>query len=166
MMQSRPDGAAVRGQHDHAMPTDGTNDAVAAELRHAAPALAGAAGRGDVGSLPRGRGARVEVLRVSAEAWDEGATGVVPAAPLARPISNRYQRAAAKWPVFPRPSYEWFAALLTGLRDAGSVVRLAAIHFGFQLESGDGSGQATDAVDAALAGATGSSAAQSLERRP
>ena len=52
---------------------------------------------------------------------------VVPAAePLDHGICSRYQRAAARWPTEPPPSYERFASALARLHDAAGAARLAA----------------------------------------
>jgi hypothetical protein len=81
----------------------------------------------DVESLPTELEALAEALRAAGRACDSAASRVVPSAQaLDRSICSRYQRAAARWPISPPPSYARFAAALASLHEAADAARLAA----------------------------------------
>jgi hypothetical protein len=117
------------GHRQHCgMPTDTPidPDPPTGALRKAGRALGDVPPVRDVTSLPDELHAVAGALRMTADACARAAGRVVPAAAVDRSIGDRYQRAAASWPVLPPPSREGFAALLTALHEAASTVGQAA----------------------------------------
>ena len=107
------------------MLSEQTNGAASDELLAAATPLE-RADHGGVESLPSELETLTEALRAASRALEKSVSRVVPAAePLDHRICSRYQRAAARWPTTPPPSYERFAAALAHFHDAAEAARLA-----------------------------------------
>jgi hypothetical protein len=92
-------------------------------LLRAARALEAVADSANVATVPDVLEDLEAALRAAGSALEGIAAAVVPPDGA---ISDRYRRAAARWPTAPAPSYEQFARLLGALHDTASELRVAA----------------------------------------